>query len=97
MTLSVAIALTLSIATALVLPMSGIWPRLEKPDLAVRAMFGMSLLLALLLLGAAVAVSAGGVAYLWMAQAVVLFGGMFAVAGIALGLTRRIRSHRRAG
>lgn len=97
MTLPIAVALTLSLSIPLLMGLFAIWPEVARGDLAVRLMFGIACLLLPLLLGAGLLLSAGGLGYLWLAKAVMLLAGGFALAGIGFGLTRGLRSAHRTG
>ncbi|WP_423603149.1 hypothetical protein [Sphingomonas sp. MS122] len=96
MSLSIAVALTLSLSTPLLMGLFAIWPEVAKSDLAVRVMFGIACLLLPLLLGSGLLLSAGGLGYLGLVKAVILLAGAFALAGIGFGLVRGLRSGRRA-
>lgn len=96
MTLPIAVALTLSLSTPLLMGLFVIWPEVAKADWAVRLMFGIACLLLPLLLGSGLLLSAGGPAYLGLVKAVILLTGAFALAGIGFGLARGLRSRRRA-
>jgi hypothetical protein len=98
---SASIAISISIATALLAGLFSVWVamRSRKPaainrDTVVSILFGIALLLIGLTMVASTLIAVSGMAYVGLLKAALLLTAAFAAMGMACGLMRGLRSGR---